>query len=180
MPVPQIVASLRQRALDAGFSLSSEDATGELLSVLSAAVQPGGRILEIGTGMGVGLGWIVAGLGTRTDVSVTTIESDPGRWAAAQIAGWPAWVQFLAGDATSLLPRLGRFDLIFADAEGGKWYGLDLTLAALDIGGMLVLDDMNGDAPELDEIRLTISADRRLVATELYHATGILLAVRQS
>ena len=34
-------------------------------------------------------------------------------------------------DAEALLPELGAFDLIFADAPAGKWTGLDRTLAAL-------------------------------------------------
>ena len=49
---------------------------GRLLSTLAAAVPPGGRILEIGTGVGVGLAWLAAGLEGREDVEVLTVESD--------------------------------------------------------------------------------------------------------
>lgn len=121
MQVFSRVAALRQRAIESSFPYSSEDSTGELLAVLAASVRPGAMICELGTGMGVGLGWIVAGLQPRTDVSVITIENDAARSAHAQETDWPAWVQFITGDVTVELPRLGRFDLIFADAEGGKW-----------------------------------------------------------
>ena len=190
MQVPSLVTTLRQRADEAGFPFSCEDITGELLAVLSAAVRPDGRILEIGTGIGVGLGWIVAGLDGRNDVSVVTIEQDPRRSAMAQGADWPAWVQFVNGDAIRELPGLGSFDLIFADSEGGKWYGLDLTLSALSPGGMLVLDDLvpqdwKSDPEKathhekIKEIRRQIHNDSRMIATEMTHATGLLLAVRQ-
>ncbi|MHB1488542.1 MAG: O-methyltransferase [Acidimicrobiales bacterium] len=185
------MTTLRQRAVDVEFPFSSEDSTGQLLAVLSAAVRPGGRILEIGTGLGVGLGWIVAGLDARADVSVMTIESDPARSALVRDAGWPAWVEFVTGDVTVELPQLGSFDLIFADAEGGKWYGLDLTLSALNLGGMLILDDLvpqdwktvteqAAHLGKMDEVRQQIFSDPRLIATDMNHATGILLAVRRS
>jgi predicted O-methyltransferase YrrM len=38
----------------------------------------------------------------------------------------------------------GRFDLIFADAQGGKWEGLDGTVAALRPGGLMLAHQDNG------------------------------------
>jgi predicted O-methyltransferase YrrM len=190
MQIPSRVAALRRRAVESNFPFSSEDSTGALLAVLAASVRPGGRICELGTGLGVGLGWIVGGLEPRSDVFVVTIENDLQRSALAREADWPEWVQFVTGDATVELPQLGRFDLIFADAEGGKWYGLDVTLAALGLGGMLVLDDLvpqdwKSDADrqnhrqKMDEIRTQVYGDPDLVVTELTDATGVLLAVRR-
>lgn len=190
MQVPASVVALRQRAVESKFPFSSEDSTGELLAVLAASVPPGGRICELGTGLGVGLGWIVAGLRPRTDVSVITIESDPKRTALAQETDWPGWVQFITADATVELARLGHFDLIFADAEGGKWYGLDITLSALNLCGMSVLDDCEPQnwkseadkevhRQKIEEIRAHLYGDPELVVTELNYATGVLLAVRR-
>lgn len=187
MKVPSRVAALRQRAVDSDFHFSSDDRTGELLAVLAASVRSGGRICELGTGLGVGLGWIVAGLQPRTDVSVITIESDRDRSKLAQKTDWPGWVQFITGDATVELPRLGYFDLIFADAEGGKWYGLDITVSALNLGGMLVLDDCEPQAwkseaekevhrQKIHEIRGRLNGNPELVVAELSYATGVLLA----
>ena len=191
MQVPSRVAAQRQRAAESSFSFSSEDSTGELLAVLAASVRTNGRICELGTGLGVGLAWIVAGLEPRTDVAVITIENDAHRSALAQEAAWPAWVQFVTGEATVELPQLGRLDLIFADAEGGKWYGLDLTLSALNPGGMLVLDDLvpqdwksdtekETHRQKMDEIRSQIFGNPDIVVTELGQAAGILLAVRRT
>lgn len=190
MEVPPTAAALRQRAVESKFPFSSEDSTGELLAVLAASLRPGGRICELGTGLGVGLAWIVAGLQPRTDVSVFTIDNDLNRTALAQEADWPKWVQFITGDATIELPQLGRFDLIFADAEGGKWYGLDVTLSSLEPAGMLVLDDLepqewksepekNAHRQKMDEIRDRLYNDPELVVTELSFGSGLLLAVRR-
>lgn len=191
MQVPPLVTALRKGALETGFPFSCEDSTGEVLAVLAASVRTGGRVLEIGTGMGVGLGWIVAGLEPREDVAVTTIEHDAERSQLVQQSEWPHWVEFVAGDVTVELPRRGSFDLIFADAEGGKWYGLDLTLSALNVGGMLLLDDLvpqdwkteeesAGHLLKMAEVRERIYSDPRLIATEIRDGRGLLLAVSRT
>ena len=103
------------------------------------------RVLEIGTGMRVGLSWIVTGLSGRTDVEVVTVERDRGCIEVVAAAQWPSWVQRVTGDVEDVRPALGRFALVFADTEGGKWTRLDLTLDALDIPAVLLVDDMNLD-----------------------------------
>ncbi|WTW98158.1 class I SAM-dependent methyltransferase [Streptomycetaceae bacterium NBC_01309] len=125
-----------------GFTMSSNPEVGRLLAVLAAAVPHGGRILEIGTGTGVGTASLVSGLGSRTDATVDTIELDADTGERARDNDWPDHVRFHVGDAVELLPTLGAFDLIYADAPGGKWHGLDRTLAALAPRGVLLVDDM--------------------------------------
>jgi demethylmenaquinone methyltransferase/2-methoxy-6-polyprenyl-1,4-benzoquinol methylase len=72
-------------------------------------------VLEIGTGVGVGPAWLVSGLLPRTDATVTTIEHDPDR--AGPAARLPAgfWTSTW-GDALELLPKLGTYDPVFANA----------------------------------------------------------------
>ena len=93
---------------------------GRLLAALAAAVPGGGRVLEIGTGVGVGLAWLLHGLGARQDVEVVTVELDDVVQQTALSARWPPWVRFESGDGAEAVGRLGQFDLIFADAPGGK------------------------------------------------------------
>lgn len=158
---------------------------GSLLAVLAAAVRRGGRILELGTGVGVGLAWLVDGLGERTDVSVVSVDLDPELQGLARQGDWPPYVRFELGDGAELVRSLGRFDLIFADAPGGKLHGLADTLAALEVGGLLLVDDMDLDRhadadlrASLLEVRqqLLVAPDLRVV--ELGAASGIMLAVR--
>lgn len=175
--------SLVQDALDraqaAGFTISSEPPAGPLLAALAAAVPPGGRILEIGTGAGVGLAWLVEGLGGRTDVEVRSVEHDAelGRLAAA--GDWPENVTLHEGDVLDLFDTLGTFDLIFADAEGGKWHGLGRTIAALAPGGHLLVDDMATGHEQTVRVRETLLTHPDLIAAELPCGTGLILATRR-
>ena len=181
---PDRVREATERAVAAGFDLSSEAGIGRVLMTLAAAVRPGGRVLEIGTGIGVGTAWLIEGLATKTGVELVTIESDPQRARLAAEAGWPACVKPVVGDALVELPKLGTFSLVFADAEGGKLYGLDLTLAAVEMHGMLVLDDMRfqGRNPAIEDgvvrARRQILADERFVCAEMNWSSGLLLATR--
>ena len=183
--LPVMVEAARQRAGEAGFTFSSETEVGTLLGALAQAVPSGGRILELGTGVGYGLAWLVHGLGDRRDVTVVTVESDEARQRRTMAESWPDFVRFELGDGAVVVRTLGTFDLIFADAPGGKTTGLDDTVSALRPGGILVVDDMDlsrHDDPDLRrqlaEVRRRLHADTRLVVAELAYSSGVILAVR--
>ena len=187
MMLPPAVAAAHDRAAEHGFALSCGHEAGALLATLAAAVPPGGRILELGTGVGVGLAWIVTGLGARTDVEVHSVEMDPLAARIAATTDWPDHVILHVGDALEYLPALGLFDLVFADAQGGKTEGLDLTLAALAPAGQLLVDDMaakESDAvhaslwPQLQAVRERLMGDPGLQAAELHCGSGFILATR--
>lgn len=168
-----------------GFEQSSDPAVGDLLTALACAVPPDGRILELGTGAGVGTAALVKGLGHRRDVEVITIELDDK--LAAQVADlpWPRFVSRLVGDALKHLPNCGAFDLVFADSTAGKWHGLELTLAAVREGGVLVLDDMeplqwvdDEHREQTRQVRNAVVGNADFHVVELHCATGIVLATR--
>jgi hypothetical protein len=50
---PPLVAAAALRASEAGFTFSCEPEVGALLAVLAAHLPAGGRVLELGTGVGV-------------------------------------------------------------------------------------------------------------------------------
>jgi len=183
--LPAIVVDARQRAEAAGFTLSSEPEVAALLSCLAASAPEEGRILELGTGVGCGLSWLVHGLGPRTDVEVVTVEIDDTLQAHTRSAPWPPYVRFELGDGASLLSSLGRFGPIFADAPGGKTIGLESTIAALRGGGTLMVDDMEVSRHEdpdlrrdLARVREELLSDDRLVCSELAFSSGVMVAVR--
>jgi demethylmenaquinone methyltransferase/2-methoxy-6-polyprenyl-1,4-benzoquinol methylase len=186
MTMPAIVDVAMDRAEAAGFQLSCDVQVGQLLAVLSAAVPPEGRILELGTGTGVGLAWIVHGLESRTDVEVVSVELSPDLAAVAGALEWPPFVHLEIADALEVVARGERYDLIFADAQGGKWEGLDDTIASLRPAGLLLVDDMT--PPEFmndehrkktPEVRRRLLEDDQLVHVEMDWATGIILCARQ-
>lgn len=182
-----LVDAAYARAQVNGFGLSCEPPVGRLLAALAAALPPRARVLELGTGVGVGTAWLVSGLLPRTDVTVTSVERDPAVAALAAQEDWPPFVELRVGDALELLAGPGDgYDLIFADAPGGKSEGLDRTVAKLNPRGTLVVDDMTPVEawPEdfkvrQDGVRRALLDDPALVSVELGHGSGMIIGVRR-
>ena len=158
-----------------------------MLAVLAAHLPAGARVLELGTGTGVGTAWIAAALLPRTDVTVLTVEKDPGTAALAAEGDWPGFVELRCADALDVLGEAGRFNLIFADAQGGKWEGLDRTIAALAPHGMLIVDDMTatpqwdtGQQASQQRVRQVLLTSPLLTSVELRHGSGVILSTRHA
>jgi len=186
MDLPESVAAALDRASKSGFELSSEPEVGQLMACLANAVPIGGRILEIGTGCGVGLSWIVHGVGSRTDVEVVSVELDPVLADATRSIGWPSWVSIIEGDGADLVGTIGSFDLIFPDAPGGKIFKLRKTISTLRPGGFLLVDDMDLTAHEDPELRDGLASVRErivthpdLICVELAVASGVIVATKR-
>lgn len=184
--LPEPVRLAAERAERAGFAMSCDPGAGRLLAVLAAAVPANGRVLELGTGTGVGTAWIVHGLRGRDDVEVVTVEIDAATAALAAQYRWPPQVRLLTGDALDVTRQAGRFDLIFADAQGGKWEGLDATVAALRPGGQLLVDDMTpGEfadeqhARKTAEVRSRLLGHPDLISVEIAWSSGLILSTRR-
>ena len=134
----------------------------------------GGRVIELGTGSGVGLAWLVHGLGDRGDVTVTSVDSDADLLGAVRGEAWPPWVDLVEGDGATIVRERAPFDLIFADAPSGKVDGLEHTIAAIAPRGVLVVDDMDtaahaddGLLDAITAVREQLSSDPRLLTVEL-------------
>jgi demethylmenaquinone methyltransferase/2-methoxy-6-polyprenyl-1,4-benzoquinol methylase len=184
--VPERVEQARRRARGLGFELSSEPGVGALLAVLAAASPRRARICELGTGAGVGLAWIVHGLGDREDARLYTVDTDQQLLATVAVAGWPEYVEFACADGAEAVRTLAPLDLVFADAPGGKLDGLDVTVAALAPGGVLVVDDMDparhadvGHRKAIEAVRTRLLSDPALVAAELTFASGVTVATKR-
>jgi demethylmenaquinone methyltransferase/2-methoxy-6-polyprenyl-1,4-benzoquinol methylase len=184
--LPELVRRAGELAAGAGFMMSCDTGTGQLLATLAAAVPPGGRVLELGTGTGVGTAWVVHGLQGRNDVVVRTVELDPTIAELATRNRWPDWVEIVTGDALDVTTGSGTFNLIFADAPGGKWDGLDRTIAALRPCGHLLVDDMTPrafvdehHALKTGEVRDRLLAHPDLVSVEIGWSTGLILSTRR-
>ena len=184
--VPPLVAQALARARQHGFAMSCEPAVGQLLAVLAAHLPAGARVLELGTGTGVGTAWIVSGLLPRTDVSVVSVEKDPATAATAASGDWPPFADLRCRDALEALGAGETFDLIFADAPGGKWEGLDRTIAALGPHGLLVVDDMTpqpgwtaSHRAAQERVRQVLLSAPELTSAELAAGSGVILSARR-
>ena len=182
---PRAVGDAKLRAHELRFRISCADEVGRLLTVLACAVPSDGRILEIGTGAGVGTGWIAAGLGERTDVEVVSVESEARLADAVRTYPWPAHVRIVTADAMAMLDTLGTFDLVFADAAPVKYGHIGSVLAALRPGGILVIDDIRATARTNEAKRAERNAMRSMLlrrpdirAVDVDWSSGVIVAAK--
>jgi predicted O-methyltransferase YrrM len=182
---PAVVAALLREAESLGFRLSCEPAAGALLRVLAAS-KPGGNLLELGTGVGVGTAWLLARM--SPDARLLTVDNDsPVQEVARRHLGSDPRLAFYDGDAGKLLGKLtaGSFDLIFADAWPGKFSHLDEALRLLRRGGLYVVDDMlprpGWSEEHVASVERLLGELRRrdeLVVAGMEWASGIVVATR--
>ncbi|MFE2433029.1 O-methyltransferase [Streptomyces sp. NPDC059373] len=183
--VPAVLPALRAAARDAGFIMSCEERTGSLLAVLAAAC-PGGRILELGTGVGEGTAWLLSGMDSNS--CLVTVELDEGvqKMAREQLATDPR-VDFVAGDGGDWLQEYDGepFDLVFADTWPGKFTHLEMALDLVAPGGTYLIDDLfpqPGWPPSheasVERLLCALDARRDFHCVRMAWASGLLMAVR--
>ena len=139
---PAILHEIERKCKDLGFDMASDKLAGSLLRNLTAA-KPGANILELGTGIGASLCWMVDGMDQTS--KITSIDNDPRLTEVAwSFFGHDRRVDLVCmdGDQWILSHQNQRFDLIFADAWPGKYHLLNETFDLLKPGGLYVVDDM--------------------------------------
>ena len=133
---------IEKRSKKLGFDMCSDHETGALISTLVSS-KPNGRILELGTGTGTSTAWILEGMCPSSTLISIDYDADCQQ-VAIDILDQDNRVTFITGDAIDFLTKQTEcsFDLIFADAEPGKYYFLEETLKLLKPGGLYIVDDM--------------------------------------
>jgi len=184
---PPELAALRDQAKALDFTMASEPKTGALLRALAAS-KPGGRLLELGTGVGVGAAWLLSGMdAASTLVSVDTNFSFQS--AARRILCKNKRLTLVLEDAVDYLVRQppASFDLVFADALRGKFEGLDEALAVVKPGGFYVIDDLlpqpnwpEGHAEKVPPLIERLAARDDFHMVPISWAGGIVVAVKKS
>jgi predicted O-methyltransferase YrrM len=182
--VPKIVEEAYERAQKANYKIFSEREFGRLLATLSAIVPKGGRILEIGTGVGVGTAWISSSISNNSKIELITIEKKIERARYALEYPWPPFVEIIVNDFSNVSNSIGEFDLIFADAAAGKWYDLNKTIDILKPNGILIVDDMlppfaneNEEKNKL-RVRKELINHPLLISCELDFSSGIIISTK--
>ncbi|WP_419707968.1 O-methyltransferase [Promicromonospora sp. NFX87] len=181
---PHILDVIQESAARLGFRMSCEERTGALLATLAAS-KPGGRFLEIGTGVGAGAAWMASGMDASS--RLTTIEFNPGLHAAAAVTFFDdPRVELVCADASEWLREYDGepFDLAFVDWRPGKFYQLDTLLNLLAPGGLYVVDDLlpqdtwPENHPERVDQFLEAWPRAGMVATPMSWASGLLVAAK--
>src|SRR5689334_23024366 len=126
---PTALAGLREEAVRRESIWSCDDLTGNLLRTLAAS-KPGGKLRELGTGIGEGSAWLLDGM--DADARLITVEINPARQAVARkyLQG-DARIEFHHGSSADVLQHATResFDLIFADTWIGKMEMMEQSLS---------------------------------------------------
>ena len=158
---------------------------GTFLKTLCAS-KPRGHFLEMGTGMGLSLAWMLDGMNLES--TAISVDNDPELIAIVEEF-------FLSEKRLQLVCSEGgdwlrtyegeKFDLIFADAWPGKYSNLDETLSLVKPGGFYVVDDLNVQPnwPEGHEMHVKSFVEdmekrKDFTITKMDWSTGILIAVK--
>jgi predicted O-methyltransferase YrrM len=185
---PAVVRDLERAAQALGFTMSSDLLTGSLLRTLAAS-KPSGDILELGTGVGMGTAWLLAGMDAAT--RLTSVDRNEETTAVAEKAlGSDQRVLFMLMDGIAFIrachAQRRKFDLIFADTYPGKFEALDDTLALLKRGGLYVIDDLNSQPdwaadhePRVEQLIRALDQRDDLHITKLNWSSGLLIAARK-
>ena len=152
---PPLVTRAQAAARQAGFPLTREQAgpgrpsaclpgVGRFLAVLAAGCA-GGRIGELGTGAGIGAGWVASAM--PADCVLITVEIDEllAR-AARELLAADSRVEVITGDAFRVIPGQGPFDLLFADRGVRDPSDFAALVSLLRIGGRIVMDDVTPES----------------------------------
>ena len=183
---PKIHPAIAAKCQKIGFTMPSDLYIGTLLKTLISS-KPAANVLELGTGIGLSLSWMIDGLDAHS--RLTTVDNDPALFAIAQdFFGADSRLNIVCADGTEWIKNYQgeTFDLIFADAWPGKYSEIDETLALLKIGGFYVIDDMSaqpnwpaGHQDKVDALVAYLEQREDLTLTKMNWSTGVIIATRR-
>ena len=184
--MPEMYPQLVDKSNEIGFDMPSDIGVGRLLRTLVRS-KPNGRFLELGTGMGLSLSWMVAGMGTSG--TMVSIDNDTKLIEIVK-AYFEAYtnVQFICEDGGHWIETYQgpAFDLVFADAWPGKYSHLDQTLAHIKQGGYYVIDDMleqpnwpSGHDEKAAALLQHLNQREDIDLAEMNWSTGVVIAVKK-
>ncbi|NKI32450.1 SAM-dependent methyltransferase [Muricauda sp. DJ-13] len=158
---------------------------GTLLKSLIAS-KPKGNFLELGTGIGLSLSWMIEGMDAES--SITSIDNDSELVkSVSEFFGNDKRVNLICDDAAEFLQRYDgpNFDLVFADAWPGKYACLDEVLDLINKGGFYIIDDMSsqpnwpeGHDENVRNLISTLEIRDDITITKMDWSTGVIIAVK--
>lgn len=186
LDIPEIYPTIEAKSNEIGFTMPSDKYIGTLLKTLMLA-KPGGNFLELGTGIGLSLAWMVDGMDETAQL--ITVDND---FALCELAqghfGKDSRVDIICQDGSEWIKSYQgeAFDLVFADAWPGKYSELEETLALVKPGGFYVIDDMKaqpnwpeGHQENVDKLVAYLESREDFSICKMNWSTGVVLASRK-
>ena len=170
-----------------GFTMSSEPRTGSLLRALAAS-KPGGRVLELGTGTGVGTAWLLAGMDAAARLE--SVESDS---SALEIArrhlGRDPRVTFHSIDGAAFLAAIAAGSITTSSSPTPGRASSRISIWPWDSsapGGIFLVDDLlpqpnwpDGHGAKVDALIEDLERPRGVSDhVTLAWASGLMMLVR--
>ena len=193
---PAVLEPLQKAAKDAGFDMMSDPLTGNLLATLAAS-KPGGQLLELGTGVGLGTAWLLSGMDEAARLETVEMNADLTKIAEEHL-GRDERLTIHTEDGLEFLRQAQgqTYDLIFADTFPGKIDQPELALNLVAPGGFYIIDDLNLAWQERDELEnpndfiLNIWRGQRrvikvlesredFICTEMRWSTGLMICTKK-
>ncbi|WP_296701660.1 class I SAM-dependent methyltransferase [Algoriphagus sp.] len=182
---PAIHSKIEAKSAEIGFSMPSDLYVGSLLKTLVAS-KPQGKFLELGTGIGLSLSWMVDGMDEKS--KLISVDNDPQLIQIAEdFFGEDSRVELVLTDGAKWIEQYKgtHFDLIFADAWPGKYSHLDEVFSMLKVGGIYVIDDMDeqpnwpeGHAEKAAILIKNLEDRKDFHLTKMNWSTGIILMTK--
>lgn len=187
MDIPPLAVKALAIAERGRWHLSSDSHTGAILRTLAAS-KPGGRILEVGSGLGVGSAWLLAGMDDAARLIGLEIHAKVAAISREILAEDPR-AEIITTDATDWLEKYSGppFDLIFVDTTTAKFDRRDVLFANMADGALLIADDLlpqekwtEQHPARVERFRREIVGEPNLVATLLDWGSGLVIAAHQN
>lgn len=185
--LPSSYNELLLKCEEIGFTMPSDLYIGSLLKTLIAS-KPNSNLLELGTGIGLTLSWMVEGM--TEESKIISVDNDPKLITIAKhFFGKDNRVSLVCEDGSKWIKNYQGepFDLIFADAWPGKYSDLNETLDFLKTGGFYIIDDMlaqpnwpKGHQDLVEELITFLDKRDDLQLTKLNWSTGIVIVTKTS
>lgn len=184
--IPAIYPEIQRTSKEIGFTMPSDLYVGTLLKTLIAS-KPNSNILELGTGVGLSLSWMIDGMDATSQI--ISVDNDPKLIKLAnRFFGNDNRVQIINADGSEWIKSYNgkKFDLVFADAWPGKYSEIEEILSLINLGGFYVIDDMlpqsnwpEGHQENVDILVNYIEERKDFNLTKLNWSTGIIIASRK-
>lgn len=159
---------------------------GTLLMTLITS-KPKSNILELGTGIGLSLSWMIDGLDSES--RLTTVDNNSELIKIAnEFFGTDSRVEIVCQDGSEWIKNYkgDNFDLVFADAWPGKYSETDEIFELIRVGGFYVIDDMqsqsnwpDGHPENVDKLIDYLEKREDFSLTKMNWSTGVIIMTKK-
>ena len=184
--VPRHYQEIKKRTDELGFSMPSDYEAGRFLRTLAAS-KAKGQFLELGTGTGLSLSWILDGLSSQA--KLITVDNDPTvLQVVREFYAMDSRISIVCEDGTAWVEanKALRFDFIFADTWAGKYNHLEEVLNMVNPGGFYLIDDMipqdnwpEGHEAKAKNLITTLESRTDFYLSKLHWSSGIVVATKK-